>query len=203
MGNLLGAIGIVFTLLVAPSVSAKPVQKEALLVGDSVMSILARTNDALTLLEREHPFLLRSVPCQRLIFVGCTPFAKDSSLKILQMNKGKFSNVVVVSTGYNDLDDANFARAVREITSEAKLQDVEVLWLTYRQAGNVRMKSVSYNRQLFDLAKKIDNLHILRWCDISNGHPEWFTADSVHMNATGGLELAKAISAAIDEMMAT
>ncbi len=207
MGNLLGAIGIVFGLLVAPIVDAaptvRPSKKEALLVGDSVMSILARTDDALTLLEREHPFLLRSVPCQRLISVGCKPFAKDSSLKMLQMNKGKFSDVVVVSTGYNDLDDANFARAVREITSEAQLQDVEVLWLTYRQAGNVRMKSVSYNRQLFELEKKIDNLHILRWCDISNGHPEWFTADSVHMNATGGLAMAKAISAAIGQLTNT
>ena len=146
---------------------------------------------------------MRSVPCQRLIFEGCKSFAKDSSLKMLQMNKGKFSNVVVVGTGYNDLDDANFARAVREITSEAKLQGVQVLWLTYRQAGNVRMKSVSYNRQLFELAKKIDNLHILRWCDISNGHPEWFTADSVHLNATGGLALAKAISAAIGQLTTT
>ena len=130
-------------------------------------------------------------------------FPKDSSLKMLQMNKGKFSNVVVVGTGYNDLDDANFARAVREITKEAKLQGVQVLWLTYRQAGNVRMKSVSYNRQLFELEKMIDNLHILRWCDISNGHPEWFTADSVHMNATGGLALAKAISAAIGQLTTT
>lgn len=159
MGNVLGAIGVVLGLLVAPTVSAtptvRPVKKEALLVGDSVMSILSHTDAALTLLEKEHPFLLRSVPCQRLIFEGCKSFAKDSSLKMLQMNKGKFSNVVVVGTGYNDLDDANFARAVREITSEAKMQGVEVLWLTYRQAGNVRMKSVSYNRQLFELEKRL------------------------------------------------
>ena len=159
MGNVLGAIGVVLGLLVAPTVSAtptvRPVKKEALLVGDSVMSILSHTDAALTLLEKEHPFLLRSVPCQRLIFEGCKSFAKDSSLKMLQMNKGKFSNVVVVGTGYNDLDDANFARAVREITSEAKTQGVEVLWLTYRQAGNVRLKSVSYNRQLFELKKRL------------------------------------------------
>lgn len=207
MGNVLGAIGLVLGLLVVPTVSttpvARPTKKEALLVGDSVMSILLHTDAALILLEKEHPFLLRSVPCQRLIFEGCKPFAKDSSLKMLQKNKGKFSNVVVVGTGYNDLDDANFGRAVREITSEAKLQGVQVLWLTYRQAGNVRMKSVSYNRQLFELEKKIDNLHILRWCDLSNGHPEWFTADSVHLNATGGLALAKAISAAIGQLTST
>jgi hypothetical protein len=207
MGNVLGAIALVLGLLVAPSGTGTPsvqsTKKEALLVGDSVMSILLHTDAALNLLEKEHPFLLRSVPCQRHIFEGCIPAAKDSSLKMLQMNKGKFSNVVVVGTGYNDMDDANFARAVREITSEAKLQGVQVLWLTYRQAGNVRMKSVSYNRQLFKLEKKIDNLHILRWCDISNGHPEWFTADSVHLNATGGLALAKAISVAIGQLTTT
>lgn len=207
MGNVLGAIGVVLGLLVAPIVNATPtawpIKKEALLVGDSVMSILLRTDAALNLLERKHPFILRTVPCQRLIFEGCIPSAKDSSLKILKMNKGKFSSVVVVGTGYNDRDDANFARAVREITSEAKLQGVQVLWLTYRQAGNVRMKSVSYNRQLFEFAKTIDNLHILRWGEVSNGHPEWFTADSVHMNATGGLALAKAISAAIGQLTTT
>ena len=88
MGNVLGAIGLVLGLLVAPMVSAtptaRPIKKEALLVGDSVMSILLHTEAALTLLEKEHPFLLRSVPCQRLIFEGCKPIAKDSSLKMFR-----------------------------------------------------------------------------------------------------------------------
>lgn len=60
MGNVLGAIGVVLGLLVAPIVNAtptaRPIKKEALLVGDSVMSILLHTDAALTLLEKEHPF---------------------------------------------------------------------------------------------------------------------------------------------------
>ena len=58
MGNVLGAIGLVIGLLVAPIVDTAPVirptKKEALLVGDSVMSILLHTDAALTLLEKEH-----------------------------------------------------------------------------------------------------------------------------------------------------
>lgn len=207
MGNVFGAIGVVLGLLVAPSVNAtptaRPIKKEVLIVGDSVMAILLFNDAALTLLNRQHPFLLRTVTCQRLILMGCKPHAKESSLKIFKINKGKFSRVIVVGTGYNDRDDANFARAVHEISSEAKTQGVLVLWLTYRQAGNVRMKSLSFNRQLFRLAEKIDNLHILDWNELSTGRSEWFTADSVHMNATGGLALAKAISTAIGQLTTT
>lgn len=174
--------------------------KEALLVGDSVMAILANNNSGLKLLGRQHPFILKAVACQRLIVVGCTKGSKKSSLAWLKANRGKFSKVVVVEAGYNDFDDSSFARAIAAISTESSRQGVFVLWLTYREEGNVRTKAISYNKQLRKFSMTVPNLRLLDWNKISQDQDSWFTRDKIHMSGTGAFEMAKAISAAIDDL---
>ena len=57
MGNVLGAIGVVLGLLVAPMVSTapvvRPIKKEALLVGDSAMSVQCQCATRSTSLSRQ------------------------------------------------------------------------------------------------------------------------------------------------------
>jgi hypothetical protein len=174
--------------------------KEVLLVGDSVMARLGSNSAGLKLLGRKHPFIFKAVSCQRLISNGCTENSKASSLKLLKANRGLYSKVVVVASGYNDLNDSSFARAVEAICNEADRQGVVVLWLTYREVGNVKVKSVSYNLQLRYFSRSISNLRLLDWNKISNGHDSWFESDEIHMGSTGALEMAKAIAFAIDEL---
>ena len=174
--------------------------KEALLVGDSVMAVLSHNNAGLKLLGKRHPFILRATACQKLIYFGCTTAAKKSSLSLLKANRGKFSKVVVVATGYNDLDNSSFARAIATISAESSRQGVLVLWLTYREEGNVKKKAISYNLQLRKFSRTVPNLRLLDWNKISKGHDSWFTGDMIHMSGTGAFELARAISAAIDNL---
>lgn len=191
--------------LTAPTIqnqvsAAPPPTKEALLVGDSVMAILANNNPGLKLLGKQHPFILKATACQKLIYIGCTKASKKSSLALLKANRGKFSKVVVVATGYNDLDNSSFARAVAAISTESSRQGVLVLWLTYREEGNVKKKAISYNAQLRKFSRTVPNLRLLDWNKISKGHGSWFTGDMIHMSGTGAFEMAKAISAAIDNL---
>lgn len=202
MGQTLCSLMLLLSLAfpAIPNQVPQPPTKEALLVGDSVMAVMATNNGGLKLLARQHPFILRAVSCQKLIFAGCTKRAKESSLALLRANRGKFSRVVVVATGYNDFDDASFSRAIAAISTESSRQGVLVLWLTYREEGNVRKKAISYNAQLRKFLLTVPNLRLLDWNRISQGHDSWFTKDKIHMNGSGGLEMAKAISIAIDNL---
>jgi hypothetical protein len=202
MGHAFCSLILLFSLAVptVPNQVSPSPTKEALLVGDSVMAVLANNNPGLKLLGRQHPFILTATACQKLIYVGCTTTAKKSSLALLKANRGKFSKVVVVATGYNDLDNNSFARAIAAISSESSRQGVLVLWLTYREEGNVKQKAISYNAQLRKFSRTVPNLRLLDWNKISKGRDSWFTRDKIHMSGTGAFELAKAISTAIDNL---
>lgn len=204
MGQILAALVFLvvssFPSSGVPAPDSASTGKEVLLVGDSVMAVLASNSDGLKLLGRNHPFIFSAVGCQRLISFGCTKSSKSSSLKLLKANRGMYSKVVVVASGYNDFNDSSFSRAVTAICDEAVRQGVVVLWLTYREEGNVKTKSISYNLQLHYFSRSISNLRLLDWNKISKGRDSWFTADKIHMQGTGAFEMAKAISFAIDEL---
>lgn len=204
MGQILAALVFLLASSIPSSSVAPPdaasVGKEVLLVGDSVMARLASNSAGLKLLGRKHPFIFKAVGCQRLINMGCTKSSKASSLKLLKANRGMYSKVVVVATGYNDFNDSSFSRAVEAICTEAVRQGVVVLWLTYREEGVVKTKSISYNLQLYYFARSISNLRLLDWNKISKGRDSWFTTDEIHMQSSGALEMAKAIAFAIDEL---
>jgi hypothetical protein len=204
MGQILAALVFLVVSSFPSSSVPAPVStssgKEVLLVGDSVMARLGSNTAGLKLLGRKHPFIFRAVSCQRLISKGCTKSSKASSLKLLRTNRGMYSKVVVVASGYNDLNDSSFSRAVTAICNEAARQGVFVLWLTYREEGNVKTKSISYNLQLHYFSRSISNLRLLDWNKISNSHESWFEADEIHIGSTGALEMAKAIAFAIDDL---
>lgn len=204
MGQAICSLMLLLSLMAPPipnQVSPlPPPTKEALLVGDSVMAVLANNNQGLKLLGRQHPFILKAVSCQKLIYVGCTESSKKSSLAWLKANRGKFSKVVVVGSGYNDFDDSSFARAIAAISTESSRQGVLVLWLTYREEGNVKRKAISFNSQLRKFLLTVPNLRLLDWNKISRDQDSWFTKDKIHMSGTGAFEMARAISAAIDNL---
>lgn len=106
----------------------------------------------------------------------------------------------MVASGYNDFDNSSFARAIAAISTESSRQGVLVLWLTYREEGNIKEKAISFNKQLRKFSMTVPNLRLLDWNKISRGHDSWFTRDKIHMSGTGALEMAKAISAAIDNL---
>jgi len=174
--------------------------KEALLLGDSVLATLGWTNEGLKLLESRHPFILRAVSCQRLVTEGCTGRSKTSALRIMRQERGRFSKAVVVATGYNDYNDGRFPEAVRTFHEEAVKQGVWLVWVNYREAGNVRAKSTTFNATLERLKRELPRLVVVDWNELSRGQRSWWGPDQVHLYAEGAVAMARAIADALSAL---
>ena len=187
------------SLLVGGAATAAPA-KEALLLGDSVLATLGWSNEGLRLLENRHPFILRAVSCQRLVTEGCTGRSKSSALRIMRQERGKFTRAVVVATGYNDYNDGRFAQAVRRFHDEAIAQGVWLVWVNYREAGNVRDKSTAFNATLRRLQPELPRLVIVDWNELSRCQRTWWGPDQVHLYGEGAVAMAAAIAASISAL---
>ena len=177
-----------------------------LIIGDSVFNAFNHVRGAKRLLNQHQRTIFAVQGCQKLIEDGCMSFAKLSALEQLRKHAGRFTDVVVIGTGYNDRLGVPFREAVLAITSEAATQGVDVVWVTYRERGNVRGKSKTMNIQLYKLAEKIPNLTIADWNSYSddslNTNQDWFRADNVHLVTLGALGLAHLINQTVDQVIA-
>lgn len=184
------------TVFLGGAASAAP-PKEALLLGDSVLASLGWSNQGLALLEDRHPFILRAVSCQRLVTEGCTGRSSTSALRIMRKERGRFTRAVVVATGYNDYNDGRFPAAVRRFHEEAVAQGVWLVWVNYREAGNVRDKSKVFNATLNRLQTELPRLVIVDWNELSRGRRSWWGPDQVHLYDEGAVAMARAIADAL------
>ncbi len=165
-----------------------------LVLGDSVFNAFTHVESAAELMNQRQPTIFATQGCQRLINEGCMDFAKLSALQQLRRHAGKFTDVVVVGTGYNDRIGPEFKSAVSAIMEEAQSQGVEVLWVTYRVAGNVKGKSRILNSQLRRFDQRWENLHVADWDAHSRDTEGWFREDGVHLITRGAIGLAKLLN---------
>ena len=218
----LGAVFVVmFTvLLVAPGVGASAStsgvgvkvmasdgqarRAKVLIIGDSVFDAFGHVESARDLLDSQQKTVFAVQGCQKLVDPGCFAWVKLSALDQLKKNAGRFSDVVVIGTGYNDRIGTPFRQAVLAITQEAARQGVDVVWITYRQVRHVRGKATTMNKQLGKLDPKIENLHIADWNVYSAGKEKsgWFRADRIHLVTPGAVGLAQLINQSVAEVAA-
>ncbi|NQV97586.1 MAG: hypothetical protein HQ486_07290 [Acidimicrobiaceae bacterium] len=200
-------IAVCLAMSYVPSpASAQEPPPPLLIVGDSVFNAFDYVPSAKQLLNRHQRTIFAVQGCQKLLEDGCMSFAKLSALEQLRKHAGRFTDVVVIGTGYNDRLGIPFREAVFAITSEAATQGVDVVWVTYRERGNVRGKSKTMNIQLRKLAEKIPNLTIADWNSYSddsvNKNKSWFREDNVHLITLGALGLARLINQTVDQVIA-
>ena len=184
----------------SPARAAAPAR--VLVVGDSVFAVFDHVPEARAILEARYPAIFAVTACQKLLEPGCKEFARRSALDELRRHAGRFTDAVVVGTGYNDRLGAPFRRAVREITDEAARQGVRVVWVTYRERGNVRGKGRTMNLQLARLAPRIPHLSIADWQAYSLGRDRWFRPDQLHLLWAGGTALATHVVESLDAALA-
>jgi len=141
--------------------------------------------------------LLETWGCQQLIDKGCSQSSDLSSLQRIINHRRDNIEVYIVATGYNDTGPTYLAKAIDAINKEVKKQGASLIWLTYQENANVKIKSRSFNAVLRTKQNK-NNMEILDWADISRNNKHWFSGDSVHMNRFGGLQLARHIKKALD-----
>ena len=175
-----------------------------LIIGDSVFDAFDHVASARELLDSQQKTIFAVQGCQKLLEPGCFAWVKLSALDQLRKNAGKFSDVVVIGTGYNDRIGTPFRQAVLAITAEAATQSVDVIWITYRQVRHVRGKATTMNKQLGKLDPKIENLHLADWNLFSEGKEKsgWFRGDRLHLISPGANGLAQLINQAVSEVIA-
>jgi hypothetical protein len=201
------ALVVVGATLAAPAAGAKAKPDangpaRVLVLGDSVFNAFNHVESAAQLMNDRQSTIFATQGCQRLINEGCMDFAKLSALQQLRRHSGKFTDVVVIGTGYNDRIGPDFKQAVIAITDEARTQGVDVLWVTYRIAGNVRGKSRVLNEQLARFDRKIDNLYVADWDTFSRDTDGWFRDDNVHLITRGAIGLAQLLNKSLAPILA-
>ena len=175
-----------------------------LIIGDSVFDAFDHVERARELLDSQQKTIFAVQGCQKLVEPGCFAWVKLSALDLLKKNAGRFSDVVVIGTGYNDRIGTPFRQAVMAITQEAARQGVDVVWITYRQVRHVRGKATTMNKQLGKLDSRIENLHVADWNSFSEGKEKsgWFRGDRIHLVTPGAIGLAQLINQSVAEVVA-
>ena len=185
--------------LAATTVAPQPAGAEplarVLVLGDSVFHSFHHIESAREVMTGQQATIFATQTCQRLVSPGCSPSARLSSLDQLRRYSGKFTDVVVIGTGYNDRIGPEFRSAVKHIADEARLQGVDVLWVTYREVRHVRGKARVMNEQLRRLDSKIDNLYIADWNAFADGDRDWFRPDRLHLVTNGANAMAAMLNA--------
>ena len=168
------------------------------IVGDSVANVLRWAPKSMKpLWTSQYNAILETWGCQQLIDKGCSQSSDLSSLQRIISHRRDNIDVYVVATGYNDTGPAYLAKAIDAINKEVRKQGASLIWLTYQENANVKIKSRSFNAVLRTKQSK-NRMEILDWADISRKNKHWFSGDSVHMNEFGGLQLARHIKRALD-----
>ena len=104
-------------------------------------------------------------------------------------NNDLLGDIVVVNFGANG--DSPYR--VKEMAMDM-LAGKKVYWLT-----NTNPKTDNSNTAIYQLAEQYDNLTIVDWLSISEGHPDWFFADGIHLTEEGRKAFCDTIVDAVSE----
>ena len=189
---------VVAALCLPTAAHATRKTSNVVIVGDSVANVLRWAPESMKpLWTSQYNAVLETWGCQQLVDKGCSQSSDLSSLQRIINHRRDNIDVYIVATGYNDTGPAYLARAIDAINKEVKKQGASLIWLTYQENANVKLKSRSFNAVLRTKQSK-NNMELLDWNKISRNNKNWFSGDSVHMNRFGGLQLARHIKKALD-----
>ena len=198
-----GSVGAAAEAKLVPS-DGQVGRAKVLVIGDSVFTAFNHVPSARKLMNEQQPTIFAVQGCQKLVDKGCFAWVKLSALDQLRKHAGRFSDVVVIGTGYNDRIGTAFRKAVLAITAEAASQGVDVVWVTYRQIGHVRGNSTTRNKQLSKLDQNVANLSVADWNAFSEGKEKsgWFREDKIHLVTPGANGLARLLNESLAVVIA-
>lgn len=187
----------------AAPASAKSDPVKVLILGDSVASVLRWSPPTMKAFWKgPYQVTLEVWGCQKLVDPGCIEGAEPqaSTLQLIRKHRDEGFDIVVVAAGYNDTGAQYLQKSIRRIHSVVKEMGAHLMWLTYRQNGNVRVKARAFNEVVKAQAKKL-KFSVMDWELIARKQKHWFNGDGVHMNAHGGIRLGNHIRRALDAYM--
>jgi Putative peptidoglycan binding domain len=183
------------------------------LIGDSTLSGVRWWGTYGDL--RRYNFVLDAESCRRTVEQSCwsrEDFRPDNTVRALQRLAGRWGEVLVVMSGYNDSSDL-FDDAVEAVVAEAREQAIpHVIWLTLRTADvsyhdpQQRADANGYredNRTLYEKAERFGGyLQIADWATYAEARGDWFTYDGVHLTSDGVRGLTTFIADNVDAVLA-
>jgi len=179
----------------AASAERRSPTSDIILLGDSVLAGIGRSEQGKAYLAKRFRYIFGAVGCQRLLATGCMEMSRESAHEYLTRSINRVNRAVVIATGYNDYNDSTmFRQAVTRFSTTAKKRGVIVVWLTYMERGNVKLKSRNFNAVLRKEAERLENLYLLDWNRISAKEKDWYAADGVHLRGLGPLKMTQAIA---------
>lgn len=91
------------------------------------------------------------------------------------LNRGILGNPVVFNLGANGDCPKDNKIKILELCGDRK-----IFWINVTND-----RDVNVNTELEELAQEYENLYIIDWNSKSNGHPEYFVADKIHLTEEG------------------
>jgi len=154
--------------------------------GDSVADRMQRNPVALAALNNGFTLDLQTRGCRRLVAPSCTIVGSSgtptSLLPLVRSLGPRIGKIVVVDIGYNDTPTHynHDLDAVMRALQKAGVRTV--VWLTLRDPKRVYQAS---NADIFLEPKEWPGFVIADWDKYSDGHPDWFEADGLHLTELG------------------
>jgi len=74
--------------------------------------------------------------------------------------------------------------------------DREVFWMTVTNDS-----SVNVNHTMWEYAEKVANFHVIDWATYSQGHPEYFGGDGLHLTEEGKIAYSECVYQTVVETM--
>lgn len=197
---LLLAVSGTFLTSVLPAVMPAQAssQKNILIIGDSVSTVLKWWPKSMKpFWGKTYNATLEVWGCQRLLMEGCNPNKAISALDSVLKHRNDSIDLVVVMTGYNDKGDEYFRQAMHKIRKATRSIGAELMWATYRENGDSRIKARGFNKIIRAEAKRF-HFPIFDWDAIARNKSDWFPGQSVHMRPNGGEQLGRLLKKAVD-----
>jgi Putative Ig domain len=191
---LLGSlVGIAALVVSAPAGSASaplplPLPRVTL-IGDSVADALASDGRAQAILGQGVDLQLQVAPCRRVAQLSC-PYdgaRPPNVIDLIGTLGNKLGPTAIVAVGYNDYEDQYAANIEAALAALKGAGVTRVLWPTLKTAYH---SYVNMNADIFAAAEVHPELTVVDWNLYSQGHPEWFQPDGLHLAATGAEAMA-------------
>ena len=183
------------------------------LIGDSTLSGVRWWGKYGDL--RHYNFVLDAESCRRTVERSCwsrEDYRPDSTLMAMQRLAGRWGDVLVVMSGYNDTGYL-FDDAIDAVVAEAQRQAIpHLIWLTLRTADvsyedpQQRANADGYredNRMLYEKAAELGGyLQVADWATHTQDRSDWFSADGVHLSPAGVSGLTTFVADSVDAVLA-
>ena len=186
---------VVFLSLGVAGAAARP---KVTVIGDSVADKMERNPVAIAALNTRFRLDLQTQGCRRLATTGCTIAGESGPppnvLRLVKSLAHTIGKIVVVDVGYNDTP-ARYDHDLDAVMLELRHQGVRtVVWLTLRDPQHVYQAA---NKDIFREPREWPEFVIADWDTYSDGHPDWFAADGIHLTSLGAARLGEFIQSVL------